>query len=318
MTKLFSVARRDDPSQPRLAVYAGRAEHIAALVARKPAPAPEHIAADPSPSPVEPWWREMCRKRNVEAFRLAVAGGFSDRLTLDEVTILAGLTVEGMADRSVTDKIRGRLSRLVDVGLLQQGADGLISRESIRSAWGRLDLPEHGALAAWAGRISTAAETVREATAKPEAVPARAQEAKRAKVEKVAPQVKSDVDEFQKRVPGDLKKKLKPLNFPARVKQGAAALGVAVELGQDSYSARTVIEALILLKILPEAARGNDNTATAIRTYYRSEGVEWTSRARADRSAAEQLVRCYRGGERIAEEQSNASATDKRKAFARV
>ncbi len=137
-----------------------------------------------------------------------------------------------------------------------------------------------------------------------EAAPVPAQEGERTKAEKATPQVKSDADEFQKRVSGDLKKKLKPLNFPARVKQGAEALGATVELGQVPYSAPTVIEALILLQVLPEAARGDKDTATAIRTYYKSEGVEWKSRARADRSAAEQLVRCYREGERIAEEQS--------------
>lgn len=320
MTKLFSVARLGEPSQPRPAVYEDRAAHIAALVARKPAPAAEHIAADPSPSPAapEPWWREMRHQRSAEVFGMAARSEFPDRLPLESIIALASLTLGGVCAPQELTEIRNRVGSLVAAGLLQPGDDHLFGHEAVRAVLPMLALPEHGALAAWAGRISAAAVTVPEATAKPEAAPPRAQEPKRAKVERVAPQVKSDVDEFQKRVPGDLKKKLKPLNFPARVKQGAAALGVAVRLGQDSYSASTVIEALILLQVLPEAARGNDDTAAAIRTYYRSEGVEWKSRARADRGAAEQLVRCYREGERIAEERSNASATDKRKAFARV
>ncbi|MDD2991807.1 MAG: hypothetical protein PHI64_22985 [Zoogloea sp.] len=76
MTKLFSVATRGEPVQARPAVYAGRAEHIAALVARKPAPDPEHIAADPPPAAPEPWWRDEQRRIKAEMFGRAVRGEY--------------------------------------------------------------------------------------------------------------------------------------------------------------------------------------------------------------------------------------------------
>ena len=159
MTKLFSVARRDDPSQPRPAVYAGRAEHIAALVARKPAPAPEHIAADPTPSPSpspspaapEPWWREMRRQRTAEVFGMAARSEFPDRLPLESIIALASLTLDGVCAPQDLAAIRKRVDSLLTAGLLQSGDDHLFGHEAVRAVLPTLALPEGAALVAWLG-----------------------------------------------------------------------------------------------------------------------------------------------------------------------
>lgn len=157
MIKLFSVARRDDPSQPRPAVYAGRAEHITDIATQGATQESEPVS--PSRAPHEPWWREVQRASTAEVFRRAVAGDLPNKLHLESVVALAGLTFEGMADKRTTDGVRWRLSRLVEAGWLQPDSDGLISREGVTAVWPELALPERGALALWAGKTASVATT---------------------------------------------------------------------------------------------------------------------------------------------------------------
>lgn len=155
MTKLFSVARLGEPSLPRPAVYEDRAAHIAALVARKPAPAPEHIAADPSPSPSpaapEPWWRDAQRRTKAEMFGRAVRGEYHTRLPLESIIALASLTLDGACALQELAAIRKRVDSLLAAGLLQPGDDHLFGHEAVRTVLPMLALPEGTALGAWLG-----------------------------------------------------------------------------------------------------------------------------------------------------------------------
>jgi hypothetical protein len=301
MIKSFSVARPGGTaSQPRLPIRRELAEHISQLAARYAVPdfEPRTVERQTAELP-EPWWRSMRREKAVEYFRRAVAGGFPDRLPLDSVVALAGLTAEGVADKPTIDKIRERLSGLLEVGLLRQDGDGLISRESVRSAWDDLGLPDRGALAFWSGEAAVG-EAVQQ---KPKI--------KNTKSDKGAEKLRSGADELLKRCPEWLKEKLRPLAFLDCVMEGAKALRKTLQVGDADLSASVVVAALKKLGVIP-LNQSEKTMQDAIRAYFHH--VEWRSRAKATAcpDAVSELAECFLEGQRIAKGLADETANLRR------
>lgn len=241
----------------------------------------------------------------------ALAGDYRGSLLISTVAMLASASLTCPdGDSAIETRWWEALHALSQAGLLVLGADHKVSPEAFAAVLPTLKakgLEPGEALGAWLV-----------AAVPPGAVQAPTPQDERQKVDRGPTAPRGGADELLKRVPAELRVKLRRLNLLDHVRTGADALGAVVTLGDGDYSASTVVEVLIRLQALPEDARGARETATAIRTYYRDEGVEWKSRAQSNPEAVDQVVRCYREGQRIADQQASVSAAEKRKAIVGV